>query len=120
MIGKWHGLVMDCSSPSELAKFYEQVLGYMRVYDDPDWVVIGITREQPGIAFQKIENYKPSTWPTDVVPTQMHLDVKVDDLQVGLEQAEAIGAKLLNKSSDTFWVLADPEGHPFCLVKLDD
>ena len=111
---------MDCSSPSELAKFYEQVLGYMRVYDDPDWVVIGITREQPGIAFQKIENYKPSTWPTDVVPTQMHLDVKVDDLQVGLEQAEAIGAKLLNKSSDTFWVLADPEGHPFCLVKLDD
>jgi hypothetical protein len=32
-------------------------------------------------------------WPTDVVPRQMHLDVRVDDLQTGLEKVEAIGAK---------------------------
>jgi hypothetical protein len=52
MIGVWHGLVIDCAGPQQLAGFYEKLLGYIRVNDEPDWVVIGKSADHPGIAFQ--------------------------------------------------------------------
>ena len=118
MIGTWHGLIIDCTNPRELASFYEQLLGYTRVQDEVEWVVIGISAEHAGIAFQLIPNYVAPIWPSGEVPTQMHIDVRVQDLQVAHDAAIAIGATLLNKTSDVFWVMADPEGHPFCLVRF--
>ena len=118
MIGTWHGLVIDCAQPRDLAAFYQELLGYVRVNDFDDWVVIGISEDHPGIAFQQIPNYVAPVWPSGDVPTQMHIDVRVEDLQVACDAAMAVGATLLKKTSDTFWVMADPEGHPFCLVRL--
>lgn len=118
MIGIWHGLVIDCAEPRELATFYERLLGYVRVNDFEDWVVIGISADQPGIAFQQIPNYVAPVWPSGDVPTQMHIDVRVEDLQSAADAAITLGASLLKQSSESFWVLADPAGHPFCLVRL--
>lgn len=116
MIGTWHGLVIDCPNPSELARFYEQLLGYMRVQDEEGWVVIGKSPDFPGLAFQKVENYQPPQWPSADHPTQMHLDIRVDDLESASATAEGLGATLLKKASDVFWVMRDPSGHPFCIV----
>jgi catechol 2,3-dioxygenase-like lactoylglutathione lyase family enzyme len=118
MIGTWHGLVIDCKNPKTLAAFYEAVLGYVRVNDWDDWVVIGISADRPGIAFQQIENYVAPTWPDPSIPTQMHLDVRVDDIPTAFDLAAALGATLLSKNHEGCWVLADPEGHPFCLVTM--
>lgn len=115
-IGTWHGLVIDCEHPQQLAHFYQALLGYIRVQDEPEWVVIGIAPDRPGIAFQKVENYRPPQWPDDIHPTQMHLDVRVPALSEASDAAIALGATLLRKSSEVFWVHQDPEGHPFCLV----
>ena len=118
MIGTWHGLIIDCANPSELARFYEQLLGYIRVQDEEQWVVIGKSADHPGIAFQLIPNYTRPVWPSGEVPTQMHIDVRVESLQEAHDAALALGATLLKQSSETFWVMADPEGHPFCIVQF--
>ena len=41
MIGRLHGIVLDCADPDSLARFYEELLGMQRVQDEGDWVVIG-------------------------------------------------------------------------------
>lgn len=118
MIGIWHGLVIDCADPRTLADFYQRLLDYIRLDDTDDWVTIGKSIDHPGIAFQRVAGYRPPTWPNSETPTQMHIDVRVDDLAAAREAAEQIGARLLRAESEVFWVMADPEGHPFCLVKL--
>ena len=54
---------------------------------------------------------------------QMHLDLSVssvEELQRQRERAETLGAELVLDRTDTpeepLYVLADPSGHPFCLL----
>jgi catechol 2,3-dioxygenase-like lactoylglutathione lyase family enzyme len=118
MIGKWHGLIIDCPDPSSLASFYEELLGMVRVQDDGDWVVIGDAPDRPGVAFQQVEGFHPPTWPTQEAPQQMHFDVRVADLDAGEAAALKIGARRLDGGGETYRVFADPVGHPFCLVTM--
>lgn len=118
MIGKWHGLIVDCPEPSALADFYQELLGMIRVQDEDDWVVIGDAPDRPGVAFQKVPGFRPPTWPTQEAPQQMHFDVRVEDLDAGEAAAIAIGARRLEGGGESFRVFADPVGHPFCLVQF--
>lgn len=117
MIGKLHGTVVDCKNPKDLAKFYAEILGYMVVQSETDWAVIGDSPDRPGIAFQRIENFQAPVWPSGDIPTQIHFDIRVDDFDIAVSEIESLGGKLLSKSSESFWVCADPEGHPFCIIK---
>jgi hypothetical protein len=117
MIGKLHGTVIDCKDPIGLSNFYAEILGYTVVQSESDWSVIGISEDLPGIAFQKISNYVAPIWPSGDIPTQIHFDIRVEDFGLAVTKVESLGGKLLSKSSDAFWVCADPEGHPFCIIK---
>jgi catechol 2,3-dioxygenase-like lactoylglutathione lyase family enzyme len=116
MIGRWHGLVIDCPDPARLASFYEELLGMQRVQDEGDWVVIGDAPDRPGLAFQRVPAFRPPLWPDPEHPQQMHLDVRVDDLDRGEQQVIALGGRRLDAGADTFRVFTDPVGHPFCLI----
>jgi catechol 2,3-dioxygenase-like lactoylglutathione lyase family enzyme len=116
MIGRWHGLVIDCPDPSALAEFYQQLLGMIRVQDEPGWVVIGDAPDRPGVAFQRVPAFRAPTWPVGETPQQMHVDVRVDDLDKAEAEVLALGATLLPGGRERFRVYADPAGHPFCLV----
>ena len=70
MIGRLHGIVIDCPDPSGLAAFYEQLLGMVRVQDDGDWVVIGDAPDRPGLAFVPAADFQPPTWPEPEVPSR--------------------------------------------------
>jgi catechol 2,3-dioxygenase-like lactoylglutathione lyase family enzyme len=118
MIGRWHGLVIDCPDPSALATFYQELLGMIRLDESPAWVTIGDAPDRPGLAFQRVADYRPPIWPDPAGPQQMHLDVAVPDLEEGEKQVLALGAKVLPGGGKTFRVYADPAGHPFCLVRL--
>jgi predicted enzyme related to lactoylglutathione lyase len=118
MIGTWHGLIINCPKPQQLAPFYAELLDYVTVQNEPDWVVIGKSPDQPGIAFQLDENFVPPTWPELSVPTHLHIDIRVADLDAALAEVERLGGKLRQKSVADFWVCSDPEGLPFCLVKF--
>jgi hypothetical protein len=48
----------------------------------------------------------------------MHLDIRVDDLEAGVEHALAQGARLAEfQPQDDVRVLLDPAGHPFCFFE---
>ncbi|MGW6937104.1 VOC family protein [Lentzea sp. NPDC054927] len=113
MIGRWHGLVIDCPDPQALAEFYEKLLGMIRVQDDPGWVVIGDAPDRPGVAFARVESWQPPQWPKE--SAHMHFDVRVDDLEAAGEKVRELGARKLD-DSNKFHVYADPAAHPFCLV----
>jgi catechol 2,3-dioxygenase-like lactoylglutathione lyase family enzyme len=116
VIGKLHGIVVDCPDPDALAGFYADLLGMTRVQDDGDWVVIGDAADRPGVAFARDPDYRPPTWPTGDRPQYWHFDVRVADLDVGERAVLDLGATRLAGGGDTFRVYADPVGHPFCLV----
>ena len=91
----------------------------VRVNEGPDWVVIGESADRPGIAFQQIADFRPPRWPDPAAPQQMHLDLKVPDLDAAETQVLAIGATRLTGGGERFRVFADPVGNPFCLVVPD-
>jgi len=115
MIGHWQALAIDCADPSDLAAFYEALLGYRRIHDEPDWVVIGPGSSSPAIAFQRVPSYLPPAWPSSARPAQMHIDIKVGDLEHAEAAVLELGATLL-EGGERFHVYADPAGHPFCLA----
>jgi len=42
----------------------------------------------------KVQDYKPPTWPDPAVPKQMHLHLKVDDLDAAQTDAVRLGARV--------------------------
>jgi hypothetical protein len=109
-------VVLDCPEPKELAEFYAALLEWPApdVQEDGDWVALQ-GPQGVRISFQRVADYRPPEWPSQTVPQQLHLDLAIVDVRAGRERALALGAKLLDESAETFWVYADPAGHPFCL-----
>ena len=120
----------DCRA---LAEFYRRLLGlHYRAGDeqpadgrpdDADWLVLLDDGGARVLAVQQKSGTRPSTWPSEEVPMQLHMDFEVptvEDLEHHRARAEALGARLLlDRSQDEdepLYVLADPAGHPFCLL----
>jgi catechol 2,3-dioxygenase-like lactoylglutathione lyase family enzyme len=114
-------VVLDCADDVELARFYQAVLGGEVNRRDRRWSVGGgwSTLHVPGgfvLCFQRVADHRPPRWPDPAFPQQSHLDLGVADLDVARAAAEAAGATVLDTQRG--WVvMADPAGHPFCLVR---
>lgn len=124
---------IDARNCREAGEFYRQLLGLRYRQgdelptdgsaDDADWLVLLDDDGNRVLAIQEKVDTTPPTWPSEEVPMQMHMDFKVptvEELERHRERAEALGARLLHDRSDDeeepLYVLADPAGHPFCLL----
>jgi hypothetical protein len=80
-------------------------------------VVIGIEPGARQLAFQRASTYVAPQWPDPGHPQQLHLDIRVDDVDEAERAVLKLGARRLPGVRETgFRVFADPAGHPFCLV----
>jgi catechol 2,3-dioxygenase-like lactoylglutathione lyase family enzyme len=114
----WWGVVLEAPDAGALARFYAEVLGWPVVTDEPDWVTIARPGTKSSLSFTTAQGYVPPVWPTAEGRQQMmlHVDVEVDDLDVAVADAEALGATVAQfQPQDDVRVLLDPAGHPFCL-----
>ncbi len=123
---------IDTTDARGLAEFYRQLLGlHYRPGDEPpsegdddsDWLVLLDEDDHRVVAIQEVERLERTTWPSHDVPMQLHLDFAVADreaLERHRARAEELGAVLLLDRTDdedeALYVLADPAGHPFCLL----
>lgn len=123
---------IDTTDCRGLAEFYRELLGLQyrpgdeppaEGVDDADWLVLVDSDGRRKLAFQGVDRLEPTTWPEHDVPMQMHLDFSVssiDELTRHRDRALALGATLvLDRTDDedeALYVLADPAGHPFCLL----
>jgi Glyoxalase-like domain len=124
--------VLDTTEVRVLAEFYRHLLGL--VYrpgdelppdgrpDVADWLVLTDADGDRMLAFQEVDEQAGTTWPSQEVPQQLHLDMTVPDratLERQRERALRLGAELRFDRSDDdeepLYVLADPAGHPFCI-----
>ncbi len=117
MIGRLEKTVFDCPEPRALAEFYAAVLGMRINEDSPDWVVIGSEPGTRQLAFQRVADFTAPDWNDPHRPQQLHLDIRVDDVDRAEQQVLALGARRLpGELEGHYRVFADPAGHPFCLV----
>jgi catechol-2,3-dioxygenase len=123
---------LDATDCRALAEFYRVLLGLRyrpgdevpdAGADDADWLVLLDADGRRVLAVNQVHSLVPATWPTDEVPKQMHHDFRVPtvaDLERHRRRAEELGATVLyDRSEDDgepLYVLADPAGHPFCLL----
>jgi hypothetical protein len=117
MIGRLEKTVVDCPDPRGLAAFYAAMLGMRINEDSADWVVIGSEPGSRQLAFQRVAHWTPPDWPDPHRPQQLHLDIRVDDVDAAEREVLALGAsRLPGELPGHYRVFADPVGHPFCLV----
>ncbi len=108
-------VALDCPDPKTLAEFYSALLDWKVERNDGDFWSI---RAEYGdsLGFQKVAGFTPPQWPGQDMPQQMHLDVAVDNLDVGEAAVFELGAtKHEHQPGTTFRVFVDPAGHPLCL-----
>ncbi|HEU5483275.1 MAG TPA: VOC family protein [Microlunatus sp.] len=116
-IGRLHHAVFDTAEPVRDARFWSALLGWPITYTSPDWVVVAISDQHSGLAFQLAPDHRAPQWGDPARPQQMHFDVMVDSLATAEERVVQLGARLL---ADRGSVWADPSGHPFCLIPRPD
>jgi catechol-2,3-dioxygenase len=109
------GVMLDCPDAKALSAFYTELLGKPITYEGDGMAMLGQEGEQP-VMFQQVESYTAPRWPDPAYPQQVHLDMKVDDVESAEKAALAIGATRLPGGGENFRVYADPAAKPFCLV----
>ena len=118
-----NGMVLDSPDAQVLAGFWQQLLGWERGSDEPDWVTLRPPGGGIGMSFQTETRYVRPVWPAGPGDPQMqiHLDVEVRDLATAVEWAVAQGAQLAEfQPQRDVRVMLDPAGHPFCLWLGED
>ncbi len=112
-IGALHEIVVDCSNPEALARFWQAMIGGEVVVESPDWVVLDGDEEGFYFGFQKVPEPKRGK-------NRIHIDVEVEELEPAIDQAEQLGARkiggLIDDDDGSFQVMADPGGNEFCFV----
>jgi Glyoxalase-like domain len=113
-----NGVVLDSPDAQRLAAFWEQLTGWPRRSNEPDWVTLVAPDDGIGLSFQTDEKHVRPIWPAAPGDPhmQIHLDVEVQDLAAAVEFATSLGAQVAEfQPQESVRVMLDPAGHPFCL-----
>jgi catechol 2,3-dioxygenase-like lactoylglutathione lyase family enzyme len=109
---------LSAPDPLALATFYERLLDWQITVAEEHWILMRDPKGGVGLAFQREEHYTRPVWPAtpDDQQMMMHLEVRVDDLDLAVAHATACGASLAEyQPQQDVRVCLDPAGHPFCL-----
>ena len=109
------GVVFDCADPVRLASFWQALVGgeideHTKTHT---WVGLGDVSHWRNIGFQKVPEGK-------TVKNRVHVDLDVDDLDVAVARAVALGARVVGEvfeePTNWFQVMADVENNEFCFI----
>ena len=113
-------LVLDARDPELLARFWCEVLGYVELQRDGEDIEIGppgvgFGGPQPTIILSRTDEPKAGK-------SRLHIDVNATDRDQAqeLERLFAAGARRADvgqTGTESWHVLADPEGNEFCLLR---
>ncbi|MEV5840895.1 VOC family protein [Streptomyces sp. NPDC048179] len=114
-------LVLDAADPERLAAFWSEVLGYVELGREDDGSIeigppgTGFGGPQPTLVLSPSTDARPGKLP-------LHLDVNATDRDqdAELERLLALGARPADvgqTGTESWYVLADPEGNEFCLLR---
>lgn len=125
-MGHLKHIVIDCATPSSLARFWAAALdGFeVRPYDDEEvarLAALGYTPEtDPGVIvdgphvalyFQRVDLERRSKTP-------LHLDLASPEWLAEIDRLTALGATVRQRFERHAW-MRDPEGNDFCVEAAD-
>ena len=119
-------IVIDSDNSDELSEFYRKMLGWakeVQFFEDEKWIIVkSVENEATPLVFQEVADYARPQWPfVDGQQQMLHLDfyVKAEDFDAEIERAVSCGAVLSETQLSESWnVLLDPAGHPFCIIPI--
>jgi predicted enzyme related to lactoylglutathione lyase len=106
---------LDCLDPARVAHFWSVLLGRDPGPSPDGWVYLGRRDDpQPRLVFQPVS--EPARG-----KVRLHLDVTVEDIDDAAARVTTLGGRITGERHDhdegIVMVMADPEGHEFCLVQ---
>ena len=120
MACRFSELVVDSRDPEALAGFWAAVLDYRVLGREEDGSVeigpgAGFGGAAPTLVFTPVEHWDPAA-------PRLHLDVNATDRDQAAELQRlldlgATPADVGQTGEESWHVLADPEGNPFCLLR---
>lgn len=109
-------LTLDSSDASRDATFWSAVLGWDVAAEGDGYAML--TGPDHALGFGTIPDHEAPAWPNENGTKQFHLDLAVDDLDAAAAECVTLGATLPDDQPGETWrVLLDPSGHPFCLTQ---
>ena len=113
-------IVVDARDPETLAAWWAEVLGYRVLGRDDDGAVeigpeAGFGGAAPTLVFAPVAEPSPGK-------PRLHLDLNATDRDQDAELERLLGlgavpADVGQSGVESWHVLADPEGNPFCLLR---
>jgi len=107
---------LDSSDAARDAVFWSALLGWEVAHKQDEYAML----TGPGgvaIGLGTVPDYEAPGWPNAHGSKQFHFDLAVDDLDAGVAQCVELGATFPDEQpAETWRVLLDPSGHPFCLT----
>lgn len=112
-------MAIDANDPDVLARFWADVLGWRRTFEDEDEVVLeppaGSPEDgvSPDLIFLKVPEPKQAK-------NRLHLDLRPEDQRAEVDRVLGLGARRVSvgQGDDVTWeVLADPEDNEFCVLR---
>lgn len=113
-------VTLDCAEVAPSAQFWSSFLGWSIIASNDDYAMLAGPEGTPALGLGRIPDYQPPSWP-DQGGKQFHLDLAIDlsveSLDQAAQRAVNLGAQLADPQPGETWrVLLDPAGHPFCLT----
>ena len=109
-------VTLDCADPRASAAFWSAMLGWDAAHVEDEYAML--TGPTHALGFGRVEGHQPPSWPDEGGRKQFHFDLAVADLDEAEKAAVALGATVADPQPGDSWrVLLDPAGHPFCLTK---
>jgi catechol 2,3-dioxygenase-like lactoylglutathione lyase family enzyme len=111
-----HHIVIGARDLPALARFWTQALGWEILSQRPNEIVIGTDENAPvGMCFMPVTEAKASK-------NRLHLDLTSgpEDREQEIGRLLALGARRVDigqAGTESWTVLADPEGNEFCVVR---
>ena len=108
------GLVLDCTDPDALARFWAPALRYVNVGQAGAYVaLVPEDRSGPKLLLQRVAEAKAGK-------NRMHLDIEVADIEAEASRLVALGATRVSEGpctehGSTWLLMTDPEGNEFCV-----
>jgi catechol 2,3-dioxygenase-like lactoylglutathione lyase family enzyme len=128
---RWYSVVIDCADVAAQGRWWAEALGWHIVYETPDELglvpphalakgdSIPVEERAPGLVFVPVPEGKQ-------VKNRLHFDLAPrvhDDQAAEVARLERLGAKRVDVgqgATQSWVVMADPEGNEFCVLSPRD
>lgn len=116
----WKMTTLDCVDPRVEAEFWSALLGWTVAHVQDEYAMVTGPDGVPALGFGQVADHQPPLWPDDGGRKQFHVDLACADIAETEARALGLGATLADPQPGETWrVLIDPAGHPFCLTNAD-